>query len=123
MSWMSGLGRILSRAGSRASRAASRISWGTWGKVGGAGGAAAVVWTGWTSLVSTVSDATGLTPEETRTSLFLIGGVLVAWIAARLILPDRGTTVVLDRDSGRRPSGSGAPRRRTVRASDGRRIR
>lgn len=89
-----------SRLGSLSARISAWLQstkWSSWLKVGAAGGAGFAVYHGWRSLIGTVSDATGLSEGSVETILFLGIGAAVAYVAARLLLPDRsdGTTVVI----------------------------
>lgn len=90
----------------------------SWIKAGAAGGVGYTIYHAWGSGISTIAEATGLPENTVESILFACIGVMIAYIAAKLLFPDNGggTTVVVDSgsrgksDSGR--SGSSSKRRR-----------
>lgn len=71
----------------------------SWLKAGLAGGVGYTVYHAWGSGISSLADATGL-PESTVESLLFAGiGIMIAYIAARLLIPEGGSTVVVKTDS------------------------
>lgn len=90
----------------------------SWFKAGVAGGIGYTIYHAWSSGVSTTAKATGLPDDTVEAVLFAGLGIMVAYVAARLLFPNNsGTTVVIDsggcsgRQSGSR-SNRGRSRRR-----------
>lgn len=75
----------------------------SWIKAGAAGGVGYTIYHAWGSGISTIAEATGLPEDTVESILFACIGVMIAYIAAKLLFPDNGggTTVVID---GRDPS-------------------
>ena len=89
----------------------------SWFKAGVAGGIGYTIYHAWGSGVSTIAKATGLPDDIVEAVLFAGLGIMVAYVAARLLFPNNGgTTVVID-SGGRseRQSGSRSNRGRSRR--------
>lgn len=89
----------------------------SWVKAGLAGGVGYTIYHAWGSSITAIADATGLSESTVESLLFAVIGIMVAYIAARLLVPGNGSTVVVGSgSSARRPSGSrgrdGSKRRR-----------
>lgn len=72
----------------------SGTKWTNWFKVGAAGGIGYTIYHAWGSGVDTIADATGLSSDTVESLLFLAFGMLAAYIAARLLFPDNGSTTI-----------------------------
>ena len=85
----------------------------SWFKAGVAGGIGYTIYHAWGSGVSTIAKATGL-PDDTVEAVHFAGlGIMVAYVAARLLFPNNGgTTVVID--------SGGRSRRQSARGNRGR---
>ena len=69
----------------------------SWFKVGAAGGIGYTIYHAWGSGVSTIAKATGLPDDTVEAVLFAGLGIMVAYVAARLLFPNNGgITVVID---------------------------
>ena len=89
----------------------------SWIKAGAAGGIGYTIYHAWGSGISTSAEATGLPEDTVESVLFACIGVMIAYIAAKLLFPDNGgTTFVVDSGSRGRSnsgrSGNGSKRRR-----------
>ncbi len=66
----------------------------SWVKVGTAGGIGVIIYSGWRSAIGSISDATGLSEDHVQTIVFLVLGVMVVYVAVKMLLPGNGETVV-----------------------------
>ena len=101
-----GLSSSLSSLGSRFSAWIQGTKFSSWLKAGLAGGIGYTIYHGWKSGIDTIADATGLDSGTVESLLFAFFGVVVAYVAAKLLFPDSGsgkTTVVVN---GSKSSGS-----------------
>lgn len=68
----------------------------SWLKAGAAGGVGYTIYHGWKSGVGAIAKATGLDSGTVESLLFAGIGIMVAYVAAKLLFPDSsGTTVVV----------------------------
>ena len=89
----------LSSLGTRFSTWIQGTKFTSWLKAGLAGGVGYTIYHGWTSGVDSIAKATGLDSSTVESLLFAGLGIMVAYVAAKLLFPDSGTTTVVVGDA------------------------
>ena len=84
-----------SKFSTRISSWLSGVKWGNVFKVGAAGGIGYTIYHAWGSGVDTIANATGLDSGTVESILFLSFGIIAAYVAAKLLFPDNGSTTVV----------------------------
>lgn len=102
-----GLSSSLSSLGSRFSAWIQGTKFSSWLKAGVAGGVGYTIYHGWKSGIDSIANATGISSGTVESLLFAFFGIMVAYVAAKLLFPDSGkTTVVVGDSKSRSRSGS-----------------
>ncbi len=95
----SSLSSSLSSLGSRFSAWIQGTKFSSWLKAGVAGGVGYTIYHGWKSGIDSIANATGISSGTVESLLFAFFGIMVAYVAAKLLFPDSGKTTVVVGDS------------------------